>query len=75
MDLLNVTNRAQIHEFYKKFLFLKLEFSNYVANGLHRKLWTIQNFSSISLKLCLLHQIKHRDMGVNSNKRINIKTL
>ena len=37
MDLLNMTNKAQIHEFYKKikqrkFLFFKAEFSNLVAN-------------------------------------------
>ena len=63
-----MTNRAHIHEFYKKvkwrkFLFFKLEFSNFMANWHYESYWKIQNFSSISLKLRLLDQKKHRDMG------------
>ena len=54
-----MTNRAQIHEFYKKvkyrkFLFFKLEFSNFMVNWRCESYGKIQNFSSISLKLCLL---------------------
>ena len=64
MDLLNMTNRAQFREFYKKvklrkFLFFKLsylEFSNFVANWWYEIYGQIQNFSAISLKLCLMGQ-------------------
>ena len=56
-----MTNRAHMNEFYKKvkerkFLFFKLEFSDFVANWRYESYGKIQNFSSISLKLCLLGQ-------------------
>ena len=38
----------------EKVIFFKLEFSNFVANWRHKSYGKIQNFSSISLKLCLL---------------------
>ena len=70
MDLINITNRTNTHEFYKKlkyrkFLFFKLEFSNFVANWRYESYGKIQNFSSISLKLCLLDQKNTGTQGVN----------
>ena len=37
-------------------IFFNLEFSNFVANWRYESYGQIQNFSSISLKLCLLGQ-------------------
>ena len=37
--------------------------SNFVANWRYESYGKIQNFSSISIKLCLLGQKKHRDTG------------
>ena len=59
MDLLNMTNRTKINEFYKKvklrkFLFFKLDFSNLGVHWRYVIYDKIQNFNSISLKLCLL---------------------
>ena len=57
MDLLNMTIGAKIHEFYKKVLGL--------ISGVfgHDK---IRNFSSISLKLCLLDHKNTGTWGVNN---------
>ena len=70
MDLLNMTKRAQIHEFYKKvkyrkFIFLKLELSNFVANWQNKSYGQKQNFSPIPLKLCQLRQKNTVTSGVN----------
>ena len=43
----------------------KLEFSNFVANWPYESYGKIQNFSSISLKLCLLGQKNTGTWGVN----------
>ena len=71
MDLLNLTNKATSMNLKRrlnrgKFYFLKLEFSNYVANWQNESYGHIQNFSSISLKLCLLGQIYSGTWDVNT---------
>ena len=65
-----MTNRAHMNEFYKKvkyrkFLFFKLEFSDFVANWRYESYGKMQNFSSISLKLCLLGQKNTGTWSVN----------
>ena len=59
MDLLNMTNSSQIHEFYKKvkqrkFLSFKPQFSNLVIYKEDRSRQQMQNFSTISPILCHL---------------------
>ena len=49
----------------RKFLFLKLEFSNFVANCWYESYGKMQHFSSISLKLCLLGKKNTGTWGVN----------
>ena len=51
MDLLNMTNRTQIHEFYNKegkFIFQALKFGDLLGNGIWQQ---TQNFSKMSPKL------------------------
>ena len=71
MDLFNMTNRAQIHEIYKKvkieeifFIFQTtvLKFGDLLWNGSDQQ---IQNFSTISPKLCQLGN-KTGTRGVNT---------
>ena len=50
----------------RKFLFFKLEFSNFVASWRFESYGKIQNFSSISLTLCLLDQKNTGTWGVNT---------
>ena len=50
----------------RKFLFFKLEFSNFVANWRYKSYGKIQNFSSLPLKLCLLDQESTGTWGVNT---------
>ena len=50
----------------ENFYFFKLEFSNFVAKEGHGSYETIQNFSSISLKLHLLCQKNTGTWGVNT---------
>ena len=69
MDLLNMPNRAQFREFYKKVKLRKLSsfkpgFSNLGSNLQYVIYDQIQNFSSISLTLCLLGQKKTQGYGV-----------
>ena len=60
MNLLNMTNSTQIHEFYKKakqeiFIFQRM-FSNLVIYYRNLSCKKVQNFSSISPKLCQITQ-------------------
>ena len=56
-----------------KFLFFKLEFSYFVF-WRYKSYGKIQNFSSLSLKLCLLAKKNHRDMGCEYHyRRINFE--
>ena len=45
------------------YLLFKLEFPNFVANWRYESYGKMQNFSSVSRKICLLGQ-KNRDMGM-----------
>ena len=59
MDLLNMTNMAQFHEFYKKVKYRKFIFQDTdLKCGIYLFISgmevILQNFSTISLKLCLL---------------------
>ena len=60
MDVCPICHVYKSMKFMKRlkrtFLFFKLEFSNFVANRRYESYGKIQNFSSISLKLCLLGQ-------------------
>ena len=50
----------------EKILFFKQEFSNFVANWWNGRYENIQNFSSISLKFCLLGQKNTGTWAVNT---------
>ena len=60
MDLINKTNSAQIHAFYKQNAqnFYLSRHSFEICDKGYRRYEKIQNFSSVYLKLCLLDQ-KH----------------
>ena len=66
-----MTHRAKSLNFIRRsnkitFLPFNPEFSNFVANWQYESYEKIQNFSSISLKLCLLGQKNTGTWGVNN---------
>ena len=67
MNFIRRLNRGKFYSF-------KLEFSNFMANWRYKIYGKIQNFSSISLRLCLLDQKNTGTWGVNITIADNIST-